>query len=71
MRDGVLVENLAGAEQVESSGNVKTMTWIAVRSPGRYRVSVPCIEGYQPVEPFEVEIPRATFVDREIQIRRR
>lgn len=36
--------------------------------PGRYRVAIPAIQGYLPVEPFEVDIAAGTFVEHVIEL---
>ena len=38
----------------------------SVSAPGRYRLTLPAFEGYQPVAPLEIDIPPATFVERAI-----
>lgn len=36
--------------------------------PGRYRVTVADLSSYEPIAPFEIEIPAGTFVEHAIQI---
>lgn len=39
--------------------------------PGRYRVTIPAIQGYLPVEPFELDIAPGKFVKHVIELRAR
>jgi hypothetical protein len=42
-----------------------------MEAPGRYKVSVPPIEGFEPVPPFEIEIRRGEITPCEIKLQRR
>lgn len=53
------------------SGSDGKSSYIAVDAPGRFRVTIPAIAGYQPIDPFEVEIAAGEFVEREIQLVRK
>jgi hypothetical protein len=70
-RYGIQVERLDGEGREQSSGGEENAAYVAVSSPGRYRVTVPDIAGFEPVAPFEVQIKRAEFVEHEIALRRR
>ena len=37
-----------------------------VKGPGRYRVTVPDVQGFEHVEPFEIEIPAGQMVEHTI-----
>jgi hypothetical protein len=42
-----------------------------VSRPGRYRITLPALDGYADVEPFEVEVPQGGFVEKLVELRRR
>jgi hypothetical protein len=60
-----------GRELPESSGTDGKEAYFVVGSPGRFRVMIPSIDGYDPVEPFEVDIGPGEMVTREIPLVRK
>jgi hypothetical protein len=53
------------------TGDEHGLSRLAVSRAGRYRVKVPEIPGYAPVEPFEVDVPAGRFVTRTIELTRK
>lgn len=44
---------------------------LGARAPGRYRITLPEIAGYEPVAPFEIEIPAGEFLTKKVALRKR
>lgn len=65
------IESLGYKGAVAASGDDADGYYMAVSAPGRYRVKVPNIDGYEPVPPFEIDIPKAEFVTRNVALQRR
>jgi hypothetical protein len=42
--------------------------WCWVEEPGHYRVEFAPVAGFEPIDPFEIDIPRGTFVERSIAL---
>jgi hypothetical protein len=66
--------------QVVRSDGVSRIAWssfrdthpvIAVAEPGRYTVTLPAIDGYEPVAPFEIEIPAGQFLQKTVELRKK
>jgi hypothetical protein len=66
--------------QVVRSDNVNRISWssfrdsrpvIAVGEPGRYTVTLPAIDGYEPVAPFEIEIPAGQFLQKTVELQKK
>jgi hypothetical protein len=66
--------------KVVRSDGVSRMSWssfrdshpvIAVDDPGRYTVTLPAIDGYDPVAPFEIEIPAGQFLQKTVELRKK
>jgi hypothetical protein len=65
------VESL-GAEGAEAgSGDDPSGYYMAVSAPGRYRVKVPEVDGYEPVPAFEIDVAKGEFVTRNVALQRR
>ena len=39
--------------------------------PGRYRVTLPAIPGFRPVDPFEIDVPAGDFVTKTVELTRK
>jgi hypothetical protein len=65
-----IVEPIGGAGRALGSSGEGTTRHVSVSSPGRYRITMPPIDGYHPVPPFEIELAKEAFLDREIPLRR-
>ncbi|MCK6461481.1 MAG: hypothetical protein L6Q95_16495, partial [Planctomycetes bacterium] len=68
---GVEVEPLrgVGAEEEKYAHRLGLRMWVT--KPGRYRVSFPEIEGYEPIDPVEVDVAPGAIPKVEIALRRR
>jgi hypothetical protein len=64
-------------EPVDDKGHVASTSMrdelpcLAVTLPGRYRVKLPEIPGFAPVEPFEVDVPAGEFVKKTVELTRK
>jgi len=73
-------ENVSWQIQVVQSDGVSRIAWssfrdshpvLAVADPGRYTVTLPAIDGYDPVAPFEIEIPAGQFLQKTVELRKK
>ncbi len=44
---------------------------VGVREPGRCLVTLPAIDGYEPVPPFEIDIPAGEIVNKVVELRKK
>jgi hypothetical protein len=69
---GLELTRAGGSRELpESSGYDGKEVYFVVGSPGRFRVMIPSIDGYDPIEPFEVDIGPGELVKREIPLVRK
>lgn len=66
--------------QVVRSDGVSRIAWssfrdshpvIAVPEPGRYTVTLPAMDGYEPVAPFEIEIRAGQFLQKTVELKKK
>ncbi|MEM9379197.1 MAG: hypothetical protein AAGB93_04535 [Planctomycetota bacterium] len=57
-QEGWDVEPVDGEGSYNSSGTADGTRWFGVTEPGRYRVTIPAIDGFLPHEPVEVDLVR-------------
>jgi hypothetical protein len=67
----VKLERIDGVKRKTSPILRDSQPAIAVGDPGRYLVKVPDLDGYEPVAPFEIEIPTGEFVKTTIELRKK
>jgi hypothetical protein len=72
--------DFAAGCKIDPVGSDGHMSWVsfrtgqrrfAVTTPGRYRVTIPAIPGYAPVDPFEIEVPAGEFVMKTVELTRK
>ena len=64
---GVSFESIGGDGAVTSFHD----GLFVVSRPGRYRVTIPTMEEFAAVEPFEVDVPTGEYLEYEVELRRR
>jgi hypothetical protein len=52
----ITVEAIDGEGRGREHGSGRMLTHLVVDQPGRYRVTVPALDGYEPIAPFEIVI---------------
>jgi len=53
------------------TGSEHCLPRLGVARAGRYRVKLPPIPGYAPVEPFDVDVPAGRFDTRTVELKRK
>jgi hypothetical protein len=71
VEDAVKLHAIAHRGQVRSTRVSDDGICIVVNSPGRYRVTVADLPGYQPIGPFEVDLSADTITERVVELRMR
>ncbi len=70
MRWGVDLSAIGGKGSERGSGGVGDHgQYVTVSEPGVYRVKIPTPAGFEPIEPFEVEIGAGEFVEKRVELR--
>jgi hypothetical protein len=68
---GVQVIEIDGAGQSYFSGWEDQACYWIVHAPGRYEIRIPEVAGFEPIDPFVVDIPAAEFVKHTVILERR
>ena len=67
----IKIVSVDGANRMIRMSLGDSLPLISVGEPGRYTVTLPALDGYEPVAPFEIDIAAGAFVKKTVELKKK